>query len=972
MQKIKFQNIAKTTKNKLLIIYSIIFTIAIGIIFLIYFAQSNKLKRQILEKVKLAAVSIDIDKLNHLSTTPDVILSPTYKEIKKQLIKLKKEISNCEYLYILHKKDNQFYFLINAVPLDVETSQPEIIGEPYHNIHPEYDLALKNRMPKTFGPISDEYGKTIVSIVPLHQEDSRYLFAADITANDWYRRLFIILIHPVIGIILISFALVIYLSMKIKFIAIVDRKNEELIQSEKMLFSTFQSVGDGLITTDINGKVNYINDAGIKLLKPAKAIIGRPLPEVFNFAKDNAIIFHLLTRKRTVINDVKFSKDGHTHIFSFSSAVIKHENSVTGHVITFKDTSESYQLKQDLIRSEKQIKSIIQNSPLFLATFESDGHITFLNGNILQKMGIEKDLFLGKSIFDLFDKDDKTIKQFKLALKGEENSFTTQYKELYLKVNFSPFLHSGNHFSSVLCVGYDITENIETEKSLRESEETFRALTENSPDIIMRFNPSLEHLYTNQSVERYTGIPRHKFFGNKHSDLDFPEDISRKWEQKLQEVFDSGKISRMEFYLNNTWFDWIIIPEFDDHGNVKAVITSARDITSIKRSARELEFLQSYLSDIIDSMPSILIGINVDGQINLWNKAIEKLTGKQSDEVLNKHANDVIREFNLDLDLIRSSIEEHREKWIQKEEIIINNRIYFMKIIIYPLSLDDSKSAIIRMDDITDQIRMEELLIQSEKMLSLGGLAAGMAHEINNPIAGMVQNCDVLINRLIKKLPKNESVAREYNLNFNDMLKYMEKRNVIRTLQMIKQSGRKAADIVKNMLDFARKDSGTKAGYRLSDILEESIKLIANDFRLKDKYDFKKIRIERDYPEEECTVFCDKGQIQQVLLNILKNGAEAMSETKSQDPRFNIKIINTDTAIIIKIANNGPKIPDDKKKYIFDPFYTTKSPDKGTGLGLSISYFIIVQNHGGEIYIEDDAKEGTEFVIKLPINKDLK
>jgi len=971
MQKIKFKNIAKSTQNKLVITYSIIIFTVIGLIVTIFFIQSNKLKRLILEKVEIAATSIDTEDLYSLSSKVKPVQDPTYNRLKNQLIKLKAEIPNCQYMYILHKIDDQFYFLINAVPLSVELDNPKIIGEPYNGVHPEYNNAFKSQAPKTFGPINDTYGKTIVSIVPLRESGNTFLFAADIDAKDWYKRLIIILLHPVIGIILLTAALIFYISMKKNLIYIVDQKNEDLIKSEKLLFSTFKSVGDGLITTDISGKINYINDAGIILLKPAQQILGKPLSEVFNFEEDNTIISQLMTKERSVINDVKFTDADPPRTFSFSSSVIRHENSIIGHVIIFKDTSESYQLKQELIRNEKQLKSIIQSSPIFLATFESDGQITFLNGNILSKMGIEKNLFLGKSIFDLFNKNSGVIKQFEKALKGEGSSLTTQYKEMFLKVYFSPFMHRNNHFSSVLCVGYDITENIKIEKSLRESEETFRALTENSHDIIMRFNSSLEHLYVNPAVEKYTGISRSKFFGKKHSDLEFPADLSRKWDQKLRNVFDSGKISRMEFQLNNIWFDWIIIPEFDINGNVKAVITSARDITSFKQSAKELEFLQSYLSDIINSMPSILIGININGQINLWNRAIEQLTGRAPDEVLNKHAGEVIQEFKLDLDLIRHSIVEHQEKRIPKKEIIFKNQTYFMNIIIYPLSLVDAKSAIIRMDDVTDQIRMEQVLIQSEKMLSLGGLAAGMAHEINNPIAGMVQNCEVLINRLTRQMPKNKSIAEECNINFSDMLKYMEKRNITKTLQMIKGSGRKAADIVKNMLEFARKDGATKSQYKLSTIFEESLKLIATDFSLKDKYDFKKIQIIKEYPEPEHPLFCDKNQIQQVLLNILKNGAEAMVENQTPNPTFKITISNTDNAATMKIANNGPIIPTDNKRYIFDPFYTTKSPDKGTGLGLSIAYFIIVQNHGGEIFIED-TEQGTEFVINLPINKDLR
>src|SRR6056297_1865339 len=120
MQKIKFKNIAKSTQNKLVITYSIIIFTVIGLIVTIFFIQSNKLKRLILEKVEIAATSIDTEDLYSLSSKVKPVQDPTYNRLKKQLIKLEAEIPNCQYMYILHKIDDKFYFLINAVPLSVE------------------------------------------------------------------------------------------------------------------------------------------------------------------------------------------------------------------------------------------------------------------------------------------------------------------------------------------------------------------------------------------------------------------------------------------------------------------------------------------------------------------------------------------------------------------------------------------------------------------------------------------------------------------------------------------------------------------------------------------------------------------------------------------------------------------------------------------------------------------------------------
>lgn len=272
-------------------------------------------------------------------------------------------------------------------------------------------------------------------------------------------------------------------------------------------------------------------------------------------------------------------------------------------------------------------------------------------------------------------------------------------------------------------------------------------------------------------------------------------------------------------------------------------------------------------------------------------------------------------------------------------------------------------------NDITDRKRTEELMIQSEKMMSIGGLAAGMAHEINNPLAGMIQNSQVVYNRLTKNLPSNNKVAEEIGTSMTVIKNFVEKRGILKQLESINKAGGQAAKIIENMLSFARKGDSTRREHHLSDLIDQTLELAKTDYDLKKSYDFKQIEITREYTP--CPqVLCEGSKIQQVLFNIIKNASEAMWEENQvqKKPKLILRLEKKQDRVCVEIEDNGPGMDDVTRKRIFEPFFTTKEISKGTGLGLSISYFIIVDDHGGEMDVESTLKSGTKFIIKLPIN----
>ena len=271
--------------------------------------------------------------------------------------------------------------------------------------------------------------------------------------------------------------------------------------------------------------------------------------------------------------------------------------------------------------------------------------------------------------------------------------------------------------------------------------------------------------------------------------------------------------------------------------------------------------------------------------------------------------------------------------------------------------------------DITRRKKSQELMVQSEKMMSLGGLAAGMAHEINNPLAGMMQNAQVIHNRLTKDLPANDKIASDLGSSMRVIKKFMEKRDILKQLENINQSGIRAAKIISNMLSFVRKNDSIKSDCNLEEIIDSTIELAQNDYDLKKNYDFRQIEITRKYDQDFPAVFCEGSKIQQVFFNLVKNASESMSlkKGKTEKPKLIIRLLKSQNMACIEVEDNGSGMDEDTRKRIFEPFFTTKSVNEGTGLGLSVSYFIIVDDHKGKMEVESVLGKGTKFIIKLPI-----
>ncbi|MEZ0576589.1 ATP-binding protein [Halodesulfovibrio aestuarii] len=392
------------------------------------------------------------------------------------------------------------------------------------------------------------------------------------------------------------------------------------------------------------------------------------------------------------------------------------------------------------------------------------------------------------------------------------------------------------------------------------------------------------------------------------------------------------------------------------------------DITLKKRVEQRLLSTKEMLKNIINCMPSLIVGVTRQMTVTLWNDTIEDRTGIITTNAEGKRFSQVMPELTFLEQHIEKSFETLTPIHVPKFTSIRKGVLVTYDIIIFPVNIGNDHVAVLRIDDISERLRMEERIIQAEKMASISGLAAGMAHEINNPLGGILQGVQNIQRRFSIDLAPNIHIAKQLNLSLDKVNEYMEQREIFGLLDGVSECGKRAASIIANMLEFCRGSDTKLIPCNIHCIIDKSIELAANDYHLKTQQNFNQIKIIREFDKNVSQLSCAPQEIEQVLLNLLKNAAQAFASAVPtiENPKIVITTQQTASGVMITIADNGPGMGEDVRKRIFEPFYTTKPVGDGTGLGLSVSYYIITNNHSGTISVTAAQNQGATFTVCLP------
>ncbi|ROM43795.1 PAS domain-containing sensor histidine kinase [Pseudomonas canadensis] len=384
---------------------------------------------------------------------------------------------------------------------------------------------------------------------------------------------------------------------------------------------------------------------------------------------------------------------------------------------------------------------------------------------------------------------------------------------------------------------------------------------------------------------------------------------------------------------------------------------------------KKLTGFQNYLNSIIDSMPSALIALDEQLYVTQWNQEASALSGTRLDEALNQPIYLAFQPLKPYLPQIRAAVEQHTVERIERVTWFKDDEAKHYALTFYPLMGGAGRGVVIRIDDITQRLSLEEMMVQSEKMLSVGGLAAGMAHEINNPLGAILHNVQNIRRRLSPDLPKNLEHAEQAGIELETVNCYLQSREVPQLLDGIQQAGARAAKIVTHMLSFSRRSNRQMAPCDLPALIDQAVEIAGNDFDLAIGFDFKGQAIIRQFDPQLGPVPGTANELEQVLLNLLKNAAQAihLREDDSEPGRIILRTRLNPPWAEIQVEDNGIGMSENVRKRTFEPFFTTKEIGQGTGLGLSVSYFIITNNHKGQMEVHSTLGQGTCFTLRLPL-----
>ncbi|MEW5721564.1 MAG: PAS domain S-box protein [Thermodesulfobacteriota bacterium] len=393
--------------------------------------------------------------------------------------------------------------------------------------------------------------------------------------------------------------------------------------------------------------------------------------------------------------------------------------------------------------------------------------------------------------------------------------------------------------------------------------------------------------------------------------------------------------------------DRVFSPILDDQGEVAYIIESLRDVTRLKTLEKELGVTKEFLEQVIESSPSAIMAADRSGKMLVINKAAEELFGYSTENGA--------KEYNV-VDLYPPGLAKEIMRRLRDESIGGKGKLPNTKITIYnargeeiPAEItaailyeDDREVATMGIfNDLREKLAVEKRLreaqaqlIQSEKLASIGQLAAGVAHEINNPLTGILFYAHMVRDSLPEGDPRREDLA-----------------------YIIEDVGR-CKEIVKNLLAYSRQTSPAKNLYQLNNLVDQSLSLI------RDQKLFGKIRVVKEMSDEMMMVHVDRNQLSQVIINLVMNAVAAMEGEGVLT--FRTWRDKPAGRALLEVADTGYGIPEENLSKIFDPFFTTKELGKGTGLGLSTVYGIIQEN-GGRISVKKTGTEGTTFLVELPL-----
>ncbi|MBW4470729.1 MAG: AAA family ATPase [Stenomitos rutilans HA7619-LM2] len=676
------------------------------------------------------------------------------------------------------------------------------------------------------------------------------------------------------------------------------------------------------------------------------------------------------------------------------------------------ENARLYAQAKQALEDAKLMQFSIDRVTIPICWVESDARISYANDALCQDWGYPREEIVGSYVYDF----DPNFSQKTWAHHWEEirqqGSVTTETHirnkggMLYpveVTVNHMTFQEKEYHLTFAV--------NISDRKRAEQEKARLLAILEATPDIVGIADPVGNNLYLNQAGQHLLEIP-----AEETNQFHISEVIAPTFQEMMQlailptamqqgswagEMLICSR-SREEIPVSQ-----VIVTHKNAQGEIEFLSTIMRDIREQKRVEAVSKDFQERLSLLIQQAPLGIVEWNDEFKVTGWNPAAEKIFGYSLAEMQGQHAIQIVPEVDRPriAVVMQTLIDQQGGFYSLNQNIRKDGTLITCEWINTPLLNTEGHSIGVFsiVQDVSDRTRTEAAImqksqelaqalqelqqaqlqiIQSEKMSALGNLVAGVAHEINNPVGFIAGNLQPALDYVKDMFGLLDLYQQEYphpsaviqnKIDAID-LEYVRE-DLPKLVGSMKLGVDRIRDISTSLRTFSRADKDYKVLFNIHDGIDSTILILKH--RLKANENRPAIEVVTNYgmiPE----IKCFPGQLNQVFMNILANAIDTLEEASQKrsfadivahPKRIEIQTQLDDSAqhILIHIRDNGMGMCDEVKQRVFDHLFTTKAVDKGTGLGLAIAHQIVVEKHDGNLDVESELGQGTEFCIRLPM-----
>ena len=750
------------------------------------------------------------------------------------------------------------------------------------------------------------------------------------------------------------------------------KAKEELSWKTAFLEAQVNSTLDGLLVVDAQGRKILQNQRMADLFKMPQYIAdSQDDKEQLEWVTGTLVdpqsfmerVLYLYAHPEEISRDEIELKNG-TVLDRYSSPVIGNDGKYYGRIWTFRDITERKNAASALLESKRFLQSTLNALTSHIAILDEHGTIIEVNA-AWDRFASDNDFRgshrgVGDNYLRLCDSASGRFYEeavlvaagIREVMAGQKNEFHLEYpchgpqEQRWFVVRVTRF--GGGGPLRVVVAHENISERKQAEDALRDSEERFRQLAENIQEVFWISDATKRQVfYVSPAYETIWGRSCESLYASLqtwHEAL-HPEDRERVMKAALTKQIDGTYDEEYRILRPDGSLRWVrdrAFPVKDTSGETYRIVGVARDISERKHAEDRLREQAS----LLDKARDAILVRDLEHGITYWNKSAEELYGWTAEEALGHKASELLY---CDLSAYDKAVESviSQGEWHGEIQQVTRTGVAILIEARWTLVRDDDgrpKSILAINTDITEKKRLEQQFLRAQRMESIGTLAGGIAHDLNNVLAPIMMSIELL--RLTSRDERAQSM-----------------------LSTIETSARRGADMVQQILSFARGVEGQRVMINPQLIVEEIQHLVQDTFP-------KNILFQADLPGGPPAFLGDHTQVHQILLNLCVNARDAMpgggtltvsarSITLDENYAAMHASAKPGDYVMFKVTDTGCGIPPQVLEKIFDPFFTTKELGKGTGLGLS-TVLAIVKSHDGFLNVYSEQNNGTTFTVFFP------